>query len=75
MSTQWLVQIYTYIPLSLHILGSQVEVKTVAPFENVEDTAEDRYDKNILSAVCPMCLFYIPKRDRFDLVSCIIAVP
>lgn len=69
------MQTYTCIPLPLHILGSQVEVKTVAAFENVENTAEDRYDKNIPSAICPVYLFYIPKRDRFDLVSCIIAVP
>lgn len=69
-NSHWLVQIYTDIPPSLHILGSQVEVKTVAPFENVEYTAEDRYDENILSAICPIYLFYIPKRT--DLTLCLV---
>lgn len=64
------MQIYTYIPPSLHILGSQVEVKTVGPFENIEETAEDRYDENILSAICPIYLFYIPQRT--DLTLCLV---
>lgn len=49
------MQIHAYIPPSLHILGSQVEVKTLGPFENIEDTAEDRYDESILLC-CPITL-------------------